>query len=66
MLQKKNEAVKGEAVTIFSMKLAGLLMMNQCVIQGIGYNDDGSGKRVFFFNRTPQLEKIIEQYKSKR
>lgn len=56
---------KNETITIFSMKLAGLLMQNQCVIQGIGENHNGSGKKVFFFNRTPQLERIVEQYNAR-
>lgn len=56
---------KKEMITIFSMRLAGLLMLNKCVIQGIGDNHNGSGKKVFFFNKTPQLERIVEQYNAR-
>lgn len=51
--------------TIFSMKLAGILMQNGFVLVDMKPNTNGSGKNVFYFNDSPDLEKIVTQYKSR-
>ena len=51
--------------TIFSMKLAGVLMQNVVVLVDMKPNTNGSGKNVFYFNDSPDLEKIVTQYKSR-
>ena len=51
--------------TIFSMKLAGVLMQNGFVLVDMKPNTNGSGKNVFYFNDSPDLEKIVTQYKSR-
>lgn len=51
--------------TIFSMKLAGVLMQNGFVLVDMKPNTNGSGKNVFYFNDSQDLEKIVTQYKSR-
>ena len=51
--------------TIFSMKLAGVLMQNGFVLVVMRPNTNGSGKNVFYFNDSPELEKILTQFKRK-
>ena len=51
--------------TIFSMKLAGVLMQNGFVLVDMKPNTNGSGKNVFYFNDSSDLEKIVTQYKSR-
>lgn len=50
--------------TIFSMKLAGILMQKGFVLVDMRPNDNGSGKNVFYFNDSPELERVIEAYKA--
>ena len=51
--------------TIFSMKLAGVLMQNGFVFVDMRPNPNGSGKNVFYFNDSPELEKMINQFKNR-
>ena len=51
--------------TIFSIKLAGVLMQNGFVLVDMRPNTNGSGKNVFYFNDSPELEKILTQFKRK-
>ena len=51
--------------TIFSMKLAGVLMQNGFVLVDMRPNTNGSGKNVFYFNDYPELEKMINQFKNR-
>lgn len=50
---------------IFSMKLAGYLMQHGFVLIEMRENENKSGKNVFYFNDSPELEKILAQYKRK-
>ena len=50
--------------TIFSMKLAGLLMQKGFVLVEMRPNTNGNGKNVFYFNDSPELEKVIDEYKA--
>ena len=56
---------KRKLKTIFSMKLAGVLMQNGFVLVDMRPNTNGSGKNVFYFNDSPELEKILTQFKRK-
>ena len=51
-------------ITIFSQKLAGFLMMHSFVLVGMRENNNNSGKNVFFFNDSPELQMAIEEYKA--
>ena len=53
-------------ITIFSQKLAGYLMMNYFVLVSMRPNKNNTGKNVFFFNDTPDLQMAIEEYKTLR
>lgn len=48
---------------IFSQRLAGYLMMRGFILINMRPNNDGSGKNVFFFKTTPELESAINEYK---
>lgn len=49
---------------IYSMKLAGLAMVNGFVLISMDENFNGCGKNVFFFKKSSRLEEFIEQHKS--
>lgn len=51
--------------TVFSQRLAGYLMLNGFVLEGIGTNDHDSRKRVFFFKDSDELQCAIAKYLSK-
>lgn len=54
---------KQNFMTIFSQRLAGYLMMNGFVLMDIRDHINGSGKKVFYFTDSPQLEKAMGEYK---
>lgn len=49
--------------TVFSQKLAGILMTKGFVLVGMERGKDNSGKNVFYFNDSNELNKIIEEFK---
>lgn len=51
--------------TIFSQKLAGILMQKGFVLVEMRPNTNGNGKNVFYFNDSPEIEKVIVEYKSR-
>ena len=53
-------------ITIFSQKLAGYLMMHSFVLVSMRPTKNNTGKNVFFFNDTPDLQMAIEEYKTLR
>ena len=55
---------ESKMITIFSQKLAGFLMMHSFVLVGMRENNNNSGKNVFFFNDSPELQMAIEEYKT--
>ena len=55
---------ESKMITIFSQKLAGFLMMHSFVLVGMRPNKNNSGKNVFFFNDSPELQTAIEEYKT--
>ena len=48
------------------MKLAGIAMSRGFVLLSMERNNDGSGRNVFFFNDSPDLQKLITEYKASR
>ena len=51
--------------TIFSQKLAGILMQKGFVLVEMRPNTNDNGKNVFYFNDSPELDKVITEYKSR-
>lgn len=51
--------------TIFSMKLAGILMQKGFVLVEIRPNENGNGKNVFYFNDSPELERVVKEFKAR-
>ena len=48
--------------TIYSQRLAGYLMLHGFVLVEIRKNEDGSGRNVFYFNDSSELQQTIRQY----
>ena len=57
---------KLKTIRIYSMKLAGIAMSRGFVLLSMEKNNDGSGRNVFFFNDSPDLQKLITEYKASR
>ena len=55
---------KPKTIAIYSMKLAGILMQNSYVLLSMDRNLNGSGKNVFYFNDSPELQQLIAEYKA--
>lgn len=51
--------------TIFNMKLAGILMQKGFVLVEMRPNENGNGKNVFYFNDSPELERIVAEFKAR-
>lgn len=51
--------------TIFSQKLAGILMQKGFVLVEMRPNTNGNGKNVFYFNDSHELDNVIAEYKSR-
>lgn len=47
---------------IFSLKLAGYLMMNKQPILRINHNLSGNGKDVYVFKNTPEVCWLMSEY----
>ncbi len=50
-------------ITIFSQRLAGYLMYNGFVVGGMRPDDDGSGRNVFFFKNSDDIQNTIRKYR---
>lgn len=50
---------------IFSLKLAGHLMMNGCRLIRLNHHLSGNGKDVYVFEKTKKVEKIVNEYMKK-
>lgn len=57
---------KQKTIGIYSMKLAGIAMSRGFVLLSMERNNDGSGRNVFFFNDSLDLQKLITEYKASR
>lgn len=55
-----------EFKTIYNMKMAGYLMLKGFVLLDIATNTNGTGKKVFFFKQSPELEKSMKEYLNNR
>lgn len=61
----KGEKQMKKMITIFSQELAGILMQKGFVLVDMKPNTNGSGKNVFYFNNSPKLLEIVEEYKKR-
>ena len=61
-----NNIEKQKTIGIYSMKLAGIAMSRGFVLLSMERNNDGSGRNVFFFNDSLDLQKLIADYKASR
>ena len=59
-----NNNTESKCRPIYSMKLAGLAMLNGFTLISIDENFDGSGKNVFFFKDTPRLARFIDTHRA--
>lgn len=57
---------KHNYMAIFSLRMAGYLMMHGFVLMEMREHIDGSGKKVFYFKKTKSLESAMEDYKNVR
>ena len=55
-----------KTIGIYSMKLAGLAMYRGFVLLSMEKHSDGSGRNIFFFNDSPELQELIAEYKASR
>lgn len=53
-------------MTIFNQRLAGYLMFKGFKLLGLGDNYKLQGKNVFFFTRSNELNKAINEYFGKK
>jgi len=51
-----------EFKTIFSMKIAGHLMLKGFVLMDIAENTKFKGKKVFYFKQSDMLEQAMQEY----
>lgn len=52
-------------LTIYSQKLAGYLMLRGFVLIDMQEDIKPTGRNVFLFKNTPQLQSAIDEYKSR-
>lgn len=55
-----------KTIGIYSMKLAGLAMARGFVLLSMERHTDGSGRNVFFFNDSPELQAFIAEYSTSK
>lgn len=70
ILYKANEFIfmetKQKFMVVYSLRMAGYLMMHGFVLMDLREHIDGSGKKVFYFINSPELKKVMEDYKNNR
>ena len=54
---------KQKFMAVFSLRMAGYLMMHGFVLMDLRDHIDGSGKKVFYFINSPELKKVMNEYK---
>ena len=59
-MNKNNDRKKCKIV--FKQELAGYLMMHKFVLVDMRPDNRGTGRNVFFFNNTPELQQAIQEY----
>lgn len=52
--------------TIFSQKLAGFLMQRGFVLMDLGDSNDNSGRKVFYFKQSNEIEDAVKEYKQSK
>lgn len=52
-----------EIITIFSQRLAGYLMYQGFVLGGIRQDSEGSGRNLFFFKNSNNIQDVIKKYR---
>ena len=52
---------KQKFMVVYSLRMAGYLMMHGFVLMDLREHIDGSGKKVFYFINSPELKKVMEQ-----
>lgn len=58
--------MKNKIITIFSQQLAGYLMLNKFVLIGMRQDINGSGRNLFFFNDSEEIQEKIRQYNNSK
>ena len=53
-------------IAIYSMRLAVVAMSKGFVLLSMERNTDNSGRNVFYFNDTPELKRLMADYKVSR
>ena len=54
---------KQKFMAVFSLRMAGYLMMHGFVLMNMKDHYDGSGKKVYYFINSPELIKVMDEYK---
>ena len=52
-----------DIITIFSQRLAGYLMYSGFVLGGTRPDENGSGRNLFFFKNSKELQQTINNYR---
>lgn len=52
-----------DIITIFSQRLAGYLMYQGFVLGGIRQDSEGSGRNLFFFKNSNNIQDVIKKYR---
>ena len=52
-----------DIITIFSQRLAGYLMYKGFVLGGIRQDSEGSGRNLFFFKNSKNIQDVIKEYR---
>lgn len=52
-----------DIITIFSQRLAGYLMYQGFVLGGIRQDSEGSGRNLFFFKNSKNIQDVIKEYR---
>ena len=52
-----------DIITIFSQRLAGYLMYQGFVLGGSRPDNEGSGRNLFFFKNSDEIQKAIKEYR---
>ena len=57
---------KQKFMVVYSLRMAGYLMMHGFVLMDLREHIDGSGKKEFYFINSQKLKKVMEEYKNNR
>jgi hypothetical protein len=63
-VKENNQMNERKMKTIFSQRLAGLLMTKGFVLVGMEQGKNNTGKNVFYFNDSDELRSAMEEYKA--